>query len=43
MVSHKGLNGGTETSVVLVQACALVHYIVDRSISWSVLQLSASV
>jgi hypothetical protein len=44
MVSHEGLEGGFETVVILVQACALVQCSADRSIiAWSVLQLSACV
>jgi hypothetical protein len=41
MVSHTGLKGGSETGVILVQACALVQCSADCSIAWSVLKLSA--
>jgi hypothetical protein len=43
MMSHEGLEGGSEEGAILVQACALVQYSADRSIAWSVLQLSACV
>jgi hypothetical protein len=43
MVSHRGLEGGSKIGVLLVQACALIQCSVDSSITWSVLQLIASV
>jgi hypothetical protein len=43
MVTHGGLEGGSETGVIMVQAEALVQCSDDSSIAWSVLQLSACV
>jgi hypothetical protein len=43
MASHGGLEVDLRHEVILVQAEALVQCSVDRSIAWSVLQLSACV
>jgi hypothetical protein len=43
MVSYGGIEGRSETGVVLVQAGALVQCSIDRNIAWTVLHFGAYV